>query len=257
MSSLPDLEAGLPQVRGQEVGSPFLVGVEEGYERWAPTYDHFPNPLLNREERYLAPLLPTLEGKRALDVACGTGRWLQHLLMRGAQLAVGVDVSAAMLQVAGRKAAIRGRLLRADCLRLPFRPSAFDFAICSFVLSHIGELRSIACELARVMSPNSELLITDLHPEGHARGWRTGFRDGQSAVEIEAFPRSAESMVRAFHAAGFECLMHVALCLGEAEKAIFRQGGKSPLFAEACRVPAVLICRFIRRGRAIVPLGVS
>src|SRR5579863_129417 len=47
---------------------PGCVSVEEGYERWAPTYDHAPNPLLHLEERKLAALLPDLSGKHVLDL---------------------------------------------------------------------------------------------------------------------------------------------------------------------------------------------
>src|SRR5579863_3159981 len=96
--------------------APVCVSVEEGYERWAETYDDAPNPLLHLEERKLTALLPDLDGKCALDLACGTGRWLEKLLGMGARLQVGVDFSAAMLRVAGKKSALHGRLARADSL---------------------------------------------------------------------------------------------------------------------------------------------
>jgi malonyl-CoA O-methyltransferase len=223
---------------------PSLVDAGEGYERWAPTYDQSPNPLLAREERYLMPLLPDLAGKNVLDLACGTGRWLQELVARGARSGVGVDSSLAMLRIASGKAATKGRLARADCLNLPFRSSIFDFAICSFALSHVHSLRGVVDELARVMKPNSELFVSDLHPEAHARGWRTGFRDQLSSVQIEMLPRTAEEVIRGFHGGGFECLAHVPLSLGSAEKAIFVSAGRSHLFEEACRLPAVLVCHF-------------
>ena len=111
---------------------PSSVSAAEGYERWAPSYDRTPNPLLAREERYLVPLLPDLHDKHVLDLACGTGRWLERLLARGAHLGVGVDFSIAMLGIARRKVTLTGRLARADCLRLPFRTSVFDLAVCSF-----------------------------------------------------------------------------------------------------------------------------
>src|SRR5580704_5707061 len=97
-----------------------LVPVAEGYERWAPTYDHVPNPLLAREERYLLPLLTDLTGKVVFDVACGTGRWLERLVALGSATGVGIDRSAAMLRVARNKSAIRQRLVEGDCENLPF-----------------------------------------------------------------------------------------------------------------------------------------
>jgi ubiquinone/menaquinone biosynthesis C-methylase UbiE len=223
---------------------PSVISVQEGYERWAPTYDHAPNPLLNLEERKLTPLLPDLTGKRVLDLACGTGRWLERFSAQCACLEVGVDSSAAMLRVAGKKSAIRGRLARADCLRLPFHSSVFDLAVCSFALGHVRDLGAMVRELARVTKSGADVFVSDLHAEAYAQGWRTGFRDSRGATQIEILPRTAEEVIRAFFSGGFECLTHVPLCLGEPEKPIFAQAGKSHLFGRACQVPAVLVCHF-------------
>jgi ubiquinone/menaquinone biosynthesis C-methylase UbiE len=238
-SSLSDCE---PEVLSSPW--PCLMGVRDGYERWAPTYDHFPNPLLAREQRYVLPLLPGLRNRSVLDLACGTGRWLTRLSVVGAHPAVGVDLSSAMLRVARDKKDLAGRVLQGDCLRLPFRPSTFDFSICSFALGHIQDLRTAAAEFSRVMKPYSDFFITELHPEAYARGWRTGFRDLQSAVQVPTLPHSTEDILRAFDSAGCGCVSHVDLYLGEPEQAIFAEAGRQHLFQSACRVPAVLFCHF-------------
>lgn len=233
--------------------APAFLSVEEGYERWAPTYDRSPNPLLHLEERKLAALLPDAGGKCVLDLACGTGRWLQRISVAGAALSAGIDCSAAMLQVAHRKPAIQGRLARANCLRLPFRAAVFDLVVCSFALGHIQDLSSMLRELAAVTKPGADVFVSDLHPEAYAQGWRPGFRDSGS-VQIEMCSRSAEEIVRAFFADGFECLTHIPLCLGEPERAIFVRAGKGHLFCSACQVPAVLVFHF-RRGVGMNPKG--
>jgi ubiquinone/menaquinone biosynthesis C-methylase UbiE len=220
------------------------VSLHEGYERWAPTYDCAPNPLLNLEERKLTALFPDLRGRRVLDLACGTGRWLDKLSAQGARLEVGVDSSAAMLRVARKKTAISERLARADCMRLPFGAAVFDLVVCSFALGHIRDLGVMVRELARVTKRGADVFVSDLHAEAYARGWRTGFRDSRGATQIEILPRTAEEVIRAFFSAGFECLTHVPLCLGEPEKPLFAQAGKSHLFRRACQVPAILVCHF-------------
>ena len=220
------------------------VGVEEGYRRWAPTYDQTLNPLLSREKRHVTLLLPDLAHKNVLDVACGTGRWLEELRSRGASLAVGVDRSPAMLRFANAKPAIRGQLARADCLQLPFRESVFDFAICSFAVSHVANLYGMAGELARLMKPDSDVFVTDLHSEAYAQGWRTSFRDERDIVEIEALPRAAEEIARTFHAQGFKCLMQTALYFDEPEQPIFEQARKGHVFEDVRRTPAILFCHF-------------
>lgn len=226
---------------------PHVVSAAEGYERWAATYDHGHNPLVAREQRHILPMLPELRNKNVLDVACGTGRWLAQLLPFRPHLGLGTDLSSAMLEVARRKIRIRGSVLQANCRNLPFAASCFHFAICSFAVSHIPDTDSLAGELARVMKPGSDLFISDLHPDAYTRGWRTGFRDNNSAVNIEAIPVTPESLVRKFYSAGFECMNYVSLCLGEPEKAVFARAGKLWLFEQACRVPAVMVCQFKRQ----------
>ena len=222
------------------------VSAAEGYERWAPIYDDAPNPLLAREERYLLPLLIDLRDKAILDLACGTGRWLEQLVARGCKQGVGIDRSLAMLRVASRKNAVGKRFARAECENLPFSNAAFEMAICSFALGHIEDLGSVARELARVTKTGADIFVSDLHPEAYVRGWRVGFRDGNAAVQIEMRSRSVEEIIQAFCSNGLECRMHASLWLGEPEEPLFARAGKSLSFADACQLPAVVICHFRR-----------
>jgi ubiquinone/menaquinone biosynthesis C-methylase UbiE len=228
------------------------VSIAEGYERWARTYDQIPNPLLAREQRYLLPLLTNLHKKRSLDLACGTGRWLEILMRHGVELGVGVDFSMAMLNMGSRKNCITGRLAQATCGNLPFPAAVFDLAICSFALGHLQELQSSVRELARVTRPHADVFVSDLHPEAYERGWRVGFRDGTLSLEIEMVPRTAEQIAQVFCSNGFESGVYVALSLGEPEKPIFDRSGKSHLFATACQLPAILFCHFKRASESSV-----
>jgi SAM-dependent methyltransferase len=230
------------------------LSVPEGYGRWAQSYDCTPNPLLALEERYLTPLLPDLAGKYALDLACGTGRWLVRLLDGGARAGIGVDRSAAMLGVAAGKSAISGRLVLADCLELPFRAATFDIALCSFAINHIRDLKAMARDLARVMKCNAQFFLCEQHPEAYLRGWRPGFRDVQSAVEIETVHHSAEDVVKCFQSDCFVCLKLHTLFFGEAERPIFLAMGKAGMFAAACRVPAIHIYE-LRKSELVTASG--
>ncbi len=235
--------------------SPTLAGVRDGYKRWAQTYDHSPNPLLAREQRHLLPLLPCLRNRSALDLACGTGRWLDRLLAHGALSGVGVDLSSAMLRVAGDKKELSGKIVQSDCVRLPFRDSTFDFSICSFALGHMEALRSAAVEFSRVMKPGSDLFVTDLHPEAHAMGWRTGFRDQQSAVQVRALSYSAGDILATFGSAGCDCVTHVSLFLENVEEPLFAAAGRQHLFEASCKVPAILFCYFKRASDTVADRG--
>ena len=248
MNGAANLEPEIAALDGHEIpahGCFRSVPIAEGYEHWAPSYDHAPNPLLAREERYLSPLLVDMRDKRMLDLACGTGRWLERL-MEQSQSGVGIDCSSAMLRVAATKSVITGRLARAACERLPFRTATFDLAICSFAIGHVEDLGLMVRELAQVMKRGADVFVSDLHPEAFLRGWRVGFRDETSAFQIEMRPRTTEETIRVFNSNGFECLASEALSLGEPEKPIFARAGKNHSFAKACQVPAILVCHFKR-----------
>jgi ubiquinone/menaquinone biosynthesis C-methylase UbiE len=230
--------------------TPRRVSVAEGYARWAASYDQTPNPLLALEERCLLPLLPDGVGKRVLDLACGTGRWLERLSAADPVLSIGVDLSPAMLRVACEKAAIKGRLARADCLKLPLRDGSFDLAICSFALEHIGTFSELAEECSRVLAENADLYISELHPAAYGAGWRTGFRDQQDALQIESASHSSSEIVMVFQRAGFELADERECFLGEPERPLFAQARKESYFDKARIVPAIMILHFRRASKA-------
>lgn len=236
-------DSGLPALHGSR-----RVSVAEGYEHWAPIYDEVPNPLLAREERYLLPLLTDPANKSFLDLACGTGRWLQTVMRQGYKSGIGIDCSSAMLRVAGKKRAVKGRLAKADCENLPLRSAAFNLVICSFALGHIQFMGSMVRELARVTRTGANVFVSDLHPAAYSRGWRVGFRDRGTPIEIEMRPRATAEIVQAFCAGGFESQSQETLWLGEQERPLFDRAGKSHSFLDACRLPAVLVCHFRRIG---------
>jgi SAM-dependent methyltransferase len=223
---------------------PVVVSASEGYDRWASGYDSTPNPLLALEQRAILPLLPPLNDKLVIDLACGTGRWFDYLAANGAAGIFGVDFSAKMLSVAVDKCQSPATLIRADVCRLPFSNNYFDFAICSFTVGHIASLHLFARECRRVLNAAALLFVTDLHPEAYSRGWRTGFRDQGGAVEVATVTRSPREFLEAFHSAGFELTRTDEVCFGLPEKPIFLRAGKGRAFRDACRLPALLSCCF-------------
>ena len=221
-----------------------FVSVEEGYQRWAETYDQTPNPLLALEERHLTGILPDLAGSNVLDLGCGTGRWLARLSARGANSVVGIDLSPAMLSVARGRAGVDDRLVLADGLHLPFHASAFDFVLSSFALNHIKDLQSAAKELARAMKLLGRLLISEMHPQACARGWRPGFRDRRSAVQIETANHSSEKVMSCFRSHGFAFLGSYDLFFAEPERPIFLRAGRGGMFETVSHVPAIQVYEF-------------
>jgi ubiquinone/menaquinone biosynthesis C-methylase UbiE len=108
--------------------------------------------IADTQEQQIAAFLAPLEGRRILDVGTGTGRAAIALAKRGA-IVTGVDASAEMLEVAGRRAEesrVQVSFARGDAHRLNFPDRAFDAVVCLRVLMHTPDWRASLAELCRV-----------------------------------------------------------------------------------------------------------
>ena len=102
-------------------------------------------------------------GERALEVGIGCGHALAHLVLEGAGLVVGVDLSRTMLDL-GRRRAPQARLVRGSILRLPLAPGAFDLVLSSYLLDllPLGDVDRALAELARVVAPGGRVILCGL-----------------------------------------------------------------------------------------------
>ncbi|HVB59695.1 MAG TPA: hypothetical protein VNE61_00750, partial [Ktedonobacteraceae bacterium] len=62
------------------------LGIQEGYSRWAASYDQESNLLIILEELFVDRLLARLSFSKALDVGAGTGRYALKLARAGANV---------------------------------------------------------------------------------------------------------------------------------------------------------------------------
>jgi SAM-dependent methyltransferase len=104
------------------------------------------------------------EGKRVLEVGCGTGLILERVAGFAAQ-AQGVDLSPGMLE----KARARGLdVQEADATKLPFDDATFDVAYSFKVLAHVPAFDDAVAEMARVVKPGGHL-VYDIYNRDSAR----------------------------------------------------------------------------------------
>jgi SAM-dependent methyltransferase len=130
----------------------------EAYDGWAPSYDE-PNSLIEDEEPVLLRILDSIPPGFAVDAATGTGRVAEHLVARGHRV-LGLDVSPGMLAAAGAR--VPGAAFGyADLRRLPLPDGVADLVTCSLALSHLPTLDGALGELARVLRPGGDLVVTD------------------------------------------------------------------------------------------------
>lgn len=110
----------------------------DAYSRIAPFYDVCTAAFLHKARKKLAAVCARLCVRRVLDAGCGTGA-LTRMLGEEADLAVGMDISPAMLQIARnrrKKSDTPGAPLfvLADATAPPFAKRSFDAAIFALVL---------------------------------------------------------------------------------------------------------------------------
>jgi malonyl-CoA O-methyltransferase len=214
-----------------EVGEPVtVVDAETAYSLWAATYDSGANPVLALEQRVLQERLDITPCMRVLDLATGTGRWLESALAQGAD-AFGVDPSQDMLAQAAGKGFSR-RLVRATLAALPFPDGFADLSICSFALSYLSSPETAIGEMART---TRRIVISDLHPEAVRAGWSRSFRANGGKYEIASW---THELVKP---PGFDHAWIVEAGFGEPERAIFESAGKGAAFDKMRQIPAVLI----------------
>jgi len=146
----------------------------------------------------IARRLGDLHGKTALDVACGTGQWLQLLGGRGATLA-GIDISEAAV------ARCKTRLPAAEvhqgvAEQLPFADARFDLVTCMGSLEHFLDQPAALAEMLRVARGDARFLI--LVPNAGFLTRRLGLYRGTQQAAVRETVLSIETWNALFENAG-------------------------------------------------------
>lgn len=146
---------------------------------------------------------------RALEIACGTGRWTAMLAAQAGVTAV--DYSPAMLDQARQRvqaAGLESRVswVQADAYTLPFPPHSFDGCLFGFWISHVPEARRAAFfeQIGRLVRPGGRVLLFDQlwRPEEHAERevQQRALRDGSrhAVLKIYFTPESLREVLTPF-----------------------------------------------------------
>lgn len=141
--------------------SPSLDRVRRHWDRQSAGYDQ----KMGRAERLFGDTRSWVCRQatgEVLEVAVGTGL---NLGLYPAHVRVtGMDLSPAMLDVAGERAVTLGRevdLRVGDAQRLEFDDATFDSVVCTFGLCAVPDDRGAVGEMVRVLRPGGLLLLAD------------------------------------------------------------------------------------------------
>ena len=134
---------------------------EVDYAGISKTYDNYrsyPDGLIKK----IIELGRIYQGKKVLDLGCGTGNVAWQLRELIKVNVIGVDASFAMLKVAKDKS-LEVICTDIDNQQLPFRDSSFDTVIGAYVIHQIKKLNFMLSECHRVLRDGALLLLTSSH----------------------------------------------------------------------------------------------
>ncbi len=106
---------------------------------------------------------------RVLDVGCGLGATIDHIITKYKFKACGVDNSIRQLTESTNHLPLT--LAEAD--KLPYPDACFDALLCECVLSLVPDLEQTISEFKRTVKPTGKFIITDIYqrtPHGHEIG---------------------------------------------------------------------------------------
>jgi len=190
--------------RGDEQSESQVEALDAGeaFTAWSATYDPTVNTLIAAEEPVVRAMLEEVVPGKALDLASGTGRLSKILRDLGNEV-VALDGSLAMLRRAraGRTAEV---LVCADLHGLPFPDWSFDVVACGLSLTHVRDLGPPIAEIARIVRPGGNVVLSDIHPLAVATGAHAFFEreDGSPAVTTNEV-HWPSAYLEAFRTSGF------------------------------------------------------
>ena len=174
---------------------------QQCYDVWAADYDTAPNSTIAADDLFFPPTWKHLQGKRVLEIGCGTGRHTIRLVAQGNSVTA-IDLSEAMLEKArsriGKRADVH--FIQGDFLELTTLPvGSFEAVVTSLVLEHIPELDQFFGKVAVVLRPGGEFFLSEIHPDRIAKGAQANFVDTTTGetIKLASFVHTAKDILNA------------------------------------------------------------
>lgn len=137
------------------------------YDQRAAEYEKVYQNLAEQDDLRRAEdiFLPIFEGKRVLEVACGTGYWTERLA-KSARSIFATDINASVVEIA-RERQIEGNVIFAvaDMFEIEAEDK-YDAVFCGFIWSHIPleDLDRFLKKLQDLTKPGGPIVFIDCNP---------------------------------------------------------------------------------------------
>lgn len=131
-------------------------------------------------------LLPNLEGKRILDVGCGSGQDAIHYSSKGA-IVSGIDISDKEIDLARSKEC--GDFTVGDMKFLPYESNSFDIITSFYALQTSENVEKSLLEMIRVAKSGAQIVILTKHPfrnclEGYVNDKNLDYYKGKNVTSF-------------------------------------------------------------------------
>jgi ubiquinone/menaquinone biosynthesis C-methylase UbiE len=128
------------------------------YHPFACTYDFVAAAVsFGRWNDWVRTVQPLIDGRRVLELGHGPGHLQRILLDRGLSV-IGLDESAQMGRLAGRRLGSGSRLTRGLAQNLPFPKESFETIVATFPTEYIFDQRTLS-EIRRCLSAAGRLVV--------------------------------------------------------------------------------------------------
>lgn len=178
----------------RELAVQAMSSTTRGYDLIAPKFEFTP---FRTPDELLIPLADAVGPDRsieaALDIACGTGAAMGHLRRKCTSHITGIDLSAGMLEEAGRQlesaqGTAEVRLLQENAMDMPFR-GEFDVITCNGAFGHIlpPEQDVFAHGVHRALKPGGRFMFITRDMPGLTNPTWWAYRGFNAVMHVRNF----------------------------------------------------------------------
>ncbi len=146
---------------GDEEGSwAFYRNIDRKFLKWIPFMQAGGYPFLTR---YVD--MKGLQGKKLLDIACGTGVLTEQFVRMGADVTA-IDLTPKAVELTKKRLElykIHANVLEGDAQALPFPDNSFDVVCAWGCLMHMPKTEQAIAEILRVLKPGGKMIAMMYH----------------------------------------------------------------------------------------------